>query len=52
MSITQLPIIDLQELENPETRENFYKKLRVIAREIGFFILLGTIFLLVHVSNY
>lgn len=41
MSITQLPIIDLQELENPETRENFYKKLRVIAREIGFFYLVG-----------
>lgn len=41
MSITQLPIIDLHELENPETRESFYKKLRFIAREIGFFYLVG-----------
>lgn len=41
MSITQLPIIDLHELDNPETRENFYKKLRFIAREIGFFYLVG-----------
>lgn len=52
MSITQLPIIDLHELENPETRESFYKKLRFIAREIGFFISLGIIFPLAPESNY
>lgn len=41
MSVTQLPIIDLNELDNPETRADFYKKLRFIAREIGFFYLVG-----------
>ena len=41
MSLTQLPIIDLRELDNPETRDDFYKKLRFIAREIGFFYLVG-----------
>lgn len=37
----ELPIIDVRELDNPETRETFYKKLRVTAREIGFFYLVG-----------
>ncbi len=37
----QLPIIDLSELDNPETRANFYKKLGFMAREIGFFYLVG-----------
>ncbi|MGG4608082.1 isopenicillin N synthase family dioxygenase [Providencia sp. Me31A] len=41
MALTQLPIIDLQELDDPASRENFYKKLRFIAREIGFFYLVG-----------
>ncbi|HBO24184.1 MAG TPA: isopenicillin N synthase family oxygenase [Providencia sp.] len=41
MSATQLPIIDLNELDNPETQADFYKKLRFIAREIGFFYLVG-----------
>ncbi len=51
MSITQLPIIDLQELENPETRENFYKNYGLLLEKLVF-ISLGTIFLLVHVRNY
>lgn len=41
MSLYQLPIIDLRMLDNPETRDDFYKKLRFIAREIGFFYLIG-----------
>ncbi|MEX6315234.1 hypothetical protein AB6G19_17585 [Providencia manganoxydans] len=44
MSAYQLPIIDLRELDDPSTRENFYQKLRFTAREIGFFILLSTMF--------
>lgn len=41
MSAYQLPIIDLRELDNPSTRDNFYQKLRFTAREIGFFYLVG-----------
>ena len=41
MPSTQLPIIDLSELDNLETQADFYKKLRFIAREIGFFYLVG-----------
>lgn len=41
MSLYSLPIIDLSELDNPKTRDSFYKKLRFIAREIGFFYLVG-----------
>ncbi|MEX6001026.1 hypothetical protein AB6H14_01245 [Providencia vermicola] len=44
MSSYQLPIIDLRELDNPATQKHFYQKLRFIAREIGFFILLATLF--------
>lgn len=39
--VTELPIIDISELDNPETRQQFYKKLRTIARDIGFFYLVG-----------
>ncbi|EMN4130174.1 MULTISPECIES: isopenicillin N synthase family dioxygenase [Providencia] len=41
MSSYQLPIIDLRELDNPATQKHFYQKLRFIAREIGFFYLVG-----------
>ncbi|CAD2222082.1 non-haem dioxygenase in morphine synthesis N-terminal/2OG-Fe(II) oxygenase superfamily, putative [Angomonas deanei] len=36
-----LPIIDLRELDNENTRADFYKKLRKVSRENGFFYLVG-----------
>lgn len=36
-----LPIIDLSRLDNPLTREDFYKDLKFIAKKIGFFYLVG-----------
>lgn len=37
----QLPIINLAELDNPELHAEFHEKLRYMAREIGFFYLVG-----------
>lgn len=39
--ISELPVIDFSELDNPETRAQFYQKLRTTARDIGFFYLVG-----------
>lgn len=36
-----LPILDLEKLKNPLTKNDFYKQLRYIAREVGFFYLVG-----------
>lgn len=52
MSAYLLPIIDLRELDNPETRDSFYQKLRFMTREIGFFILLVMILRLNNVKIY
>lgn len=36
-----LPILDLERLKNPLTQKDFYQQLRYIAREVGFFYLVG-----------
>ncbi|EPY23926.1 2OG-Fe(II) oxygenase [Strigomonas culicis] len=36
-----LPVIDLSELDNENTRADFYRKLRHMARDVGFFYLVG-----------
>lgn len=37
----QLPIIDLSRLDDPSTKDEFYKELKFMAKEIGFFYLVG-----------
>ncbi|EPY19100.1 iron/ascorbate oxidoreductase family protein [Strigomonas culicis] len=39
--VLNLPIIDLSELDNENTRADFYRKLRHMARDVGFFYLVG-----------
>lgn len=41
ISLKNLPIIDLSELNNTESSQHFYENLRITAREIGFFYLRG-----------
>lgn len=38
---TQLPILDLQQFKRPESRDAFLKHLQHLARDIGFFYLVG-----------
>lgn len=37
----QLPILDFTKLHNPDTQSEFYQQLRYIAKEVGFFYLVG-----------